>query len=182
MPASTKGLGEYQALVHFSVSRERGPNDPTTLDPGADLVHRGDKVYLSEERAKQHLESGALRPWSERDQPFPRVTAGMLNQGKRFAPPVAPYGDPNLDDQGRQKVTAEDIQRQIDGLQRQLNDVKGNDQSQPEENPPQFTGEPPEGRAEGARIEGASDDPYAGKSQQQQKPPPPPAPGGPAGK
>jgi hypothetical protein len=82
---ATKGKTQYQALVHFSVSRERGPADPITIDPGADLVEKGNDVWLDSDapQTKQWLEQGAIRPWGKRNDPMPRVTARDLS-GRRF--------------------------------------------------------------------------------------------------
>lgn len=79
MPAPKK---DYEALTHLSVHRDREAGEAPGM-AGADLVYRGDKVSLDEERAERLLKLGAIRPWSERGDQKPPLTARDMS-GKAF--------------------------------------------------------------------------------------------------
>ena len=75
--SSTK---DFQALCNISRGRPRRSEHPMEM-PGADLLHRGDKVSLTADEAEAL--QGKVRPWSEHDKPMPRITARDLS-GHRF--------------------------------------------------------------------------------------------------
>lgn len=72
----------YEALTHLSVHRDRQPGEAPGM-AGADLVYRHDKVELDDERAERLLKLGAIRPWSERTDQKPELTAREMS-GKAF--------------------------------------------------------------------------------------------------
>lgn len=76
----------YEALTHLSVHRDRQQGEAVGL-AGADFVERGEKVDLDESRAARLLKLGAIRPWDQRNDIRPPVTARDMT-GKMFPVPM----------------------------------------------------------------------------------------------
>jgi hypothetical protein len=112
----SEGTSKYQALTNISVPQR----DPETgkLNDQNDLVDPGDIVELTERQARNLMDTGlrsgrqspAIRPYSERNQPMPRLVARNLSGFLRTpAPPPADSDMPRPDPPGSSKIIEQKI-------------------------------------------------------------------------
>ena len=99
LPAS-KPTRPWQALTHLSVHRDREPGERRS-DVQSDLVYRGGRVDLDDERAERLLALGAIRPWEDKEagKDMPRLTAADMSSGKSFPTPQIDPSQPEIDEE-----------------------------------------------------------------------------------
>jgi len=96
MVAAPKGQ-QYEALTNLSVGRVVPAGKDS--EKAADIVHRGETVFLTDEQAARFLEPGrhkvpVIRKASEQNDPAPRITAGDLFGARPLAQQFGARPDP----------------------------------------------------------------------------------------